>query len=453
MFVDTHSHLFYPNFADDLDEVIKRAMDNGLDAIIVPATDIDTARQTIELCDKYSIVYGTVGVHPHETKDWSDDQIPLIHQLAQHKKILAIGEIGLDYYYDFSPPEQQIKAFRSQIELALDLNLPIVVHNRDSDKDMMDIITSYCGKGLKAQFHCFNASLNDAFELIKMNHFISFTGNITFKNRNDVRSVLEKVSLENLLLETDSPFMTPAPFRGKRNEPAYVKYIAEKISEIHNISVAEVANITSYNAFRLFGLGKTPGVSYTYPLAKSLYINVTNRCNADCTFCRRKSYPMIGGFNLGMKKSEEPPAKVYINEIADPKRFEEIVFCGYGEPTIRWDIVKEIATYVKTHGGRTRLNTNGHGNLINHRDITPEMKDLIDVVSISFNSFDPAQYAALMQLDEKHFYEMINFAKLAKPYVQKVVMSVVSIDEVEIERSRKVVEEEIGAEFRIREYF
>lgn len=453
MFIDTHAHLFYPNFSEDIDDVIERAKKNNVGFIIVPATDIKTSKELIALCDKYEMVYGTVGVHPHDTKNWNDDLIKEIHQLAQHKKVVAIGEIGLDYYYDFSPPEKQIQAFKSQIELALELNLPIVVHNRDSDKDMMEIISSYCGKGLKAQFHCFNASLNDAMEFIKMNHFISFTGNITFKNRADVRSVLENISLEHLLLETDSPFMTPSPFRGKRNEPAYVRYIAEKISEIHKISLDEVARITSYNAFRLFGIGKTPGTNFTYPLGNSLYINVTNRCNADCTFCKRKTFPFIHGFNLGMKKSEEPSADIYIKEIGDPKRYDEIVFCGYGEPTIRWEIIKLVASYVKSNGGKTRLNTNGHGNLINRRDITPEMNNLIDVVSISFNSFDPKQYAELMRVDENHFYEMINFAKLSRPYVKKVVLSVVSIDEVEIEKARKVVEEEIGAEFRVREYF
>jgi TatD DNase family protein len=453
MFIDTHAHLFYPNFQDDLREVVKRAEEQGVESIIVPATDLKTAEQTIELCNKYEIIYGTVGVHPHDTKDWDENFIQKIQELAKHKKIVAIGEIGLDYYYDFSPPDKQKQAFISQIDLALELNLPVVIHNRNSDKDMMDIVSKYCGRGLKAQLHCFNSSINDALEYIKMNHFISFTGNITYKNRSDVRSVLEKISLDNLLLETDSPFMTPVPYRGKRNEPSYVRYVAEKIAEVHKISIEEVGKITSYNAFRLFGIGKTPGVSYTYPLGKSLYINVTNRCNADCTFCKRKTYPFIGGHNLGMKKSEEPSAEDYIKDIGDPKKYFEIVFCGYGEPTIRWDVVKKVASYVKMNGGSTRLNTNGHGNLINHRDISQEMKGLIDVVSISFNSFDPTQYAEIMRLDENHFYEMINFAKSCKPYVKKVVMSVVSIDEVEIEKSKKVVENEIGAEFRIREYF
>lgn len=453
MFIDTHAHLFFENFKDDVDEVINRAKENGIDYIIIPATDLNTAQEAIQLSEKYEQVYATVGIHPHDTKDWNENLIPQIEELAKHPKVVAIGEIGLDYYYDFSPKDQQIKAFKSQIDLALKLDLPVVIHNRDSDLDMMDIISSYCGAGLKAQFHCFNGSLDDAIEFMKMNHFISFTGNITFKKSDGLREILKHINLNHLLLETDSPFMTPIPFRGKRNEPAYVSHVAQQVADVHKISVEEVGKITSLNTFRFFGIGKAPEISFTYMLGNSLYINLTNRCNADCTFCRRKEDPFLRGYNLGMKKSDEPLAEVYISEIGDPKKYDEIVFCGYGEPTIRWDVLKEVAKYVKANGGKTRINTNGHGNIINKKNITPEMKGLIDVVSISFNTFNPKQYAELMQLDEQHFYEMINFAKLSKPFVNKVVMTVVSLDEVEIEKSRKVVEEEIGVEFRVREYF
>jgi TatD DNase family protein len=154
-----------------------------------------------------------------------------------------------------------------------------------------------------------------------------------------------------------------------------------------------------------------------------------------------------------MERSEEPSADVYIKEIGDPKNYKEIVFCGYGEPTIRWDIVKDISRFVKANGGRTRLNTNGHGNNINKKNITPEMKGLIDVVSISLNTFDPKQYSVLVGLDTTYFDEMIDFAKKSKSFVEKVVMTIVSIDEVDIEHARKITEEEIGAEFRIREFF
>lgn len=453
MFVDTHAHLFFENYKDDIDVVLNRAKENDIDFVIVPATDLKTAKESIALAEKYQQVYSTVGIHPHDTKEWNDSLIAQIEELARHPKVVAIGEIGLDYYYDFSPKDQQIKAFKAQLDLAVKLQLPVVIHNRDSDEDMMDIVQSYCGTGLKAQFHCFNGSIEDALEYMKMNHFISFTGNITYKKSDSLRETLSKIDLNHLMLETDSPFMTPVPHRGKRNEPSFVKIVAQQVAEVHKLSIKDIGRITSLNVFRFFGIGKAPKTSFTYLLGNSLYINVTNRCNADCTFCRRKEDPFLRGYNLGMKKSEEPAAEVYIGEIGDPKIYDEIVFCGYGEPTIRWDVVKQVAKYVKDNGGKTRMNTNGHGNLINKKDITPEMKDLIDVISISLNSYDPKQYSELMQVSESHFDEMKNFARLAKQYVKKVVMSVVSLDEVEIEESRKVVEDEIGVEFRVREYF
>lgn len=460
MFIDTHAHLFYPNFSQrdgfpegELDEIIFGAKQNGVDYILVPATDLKSAEQVIDLTEKYEMVYGAVGVHPHDTKNWTSSLIAKIEKLTKQKKIVAIGEIGLDYYYDFSPKEKQVEAFKAQIELALKLDLPVIIHNRDSDKDMMEIIRSYCGAGLKAQFHCYNGSLEDAMELVGMNYMISFTGNITFKKADSLRKILQHIPPENLLLETDSPFMTPEPHRGKRNEPSYVKFIAEKIAELHKLRIEDVARITSFNAFRIFGIGSKPETAFTYKLGNSLYINVTNRCNANCVFCKRKEYPILRGYNLGMERSEEPSADIFIKEIGDPKDYKEIVFCGYGEPTIRWDVVKEISKYVKDNGGKTRLNTNGHGSIINKKNIAPEMKGLIDVVSISLNTFDPKQYSELVGLETSYFDEMIDFAKKSKPFVDKVVMTIVSIDEVDIERARKITKEEIGAEFRVREFF
>jgi len=453
MFIDTHSHLFYPNFEDDLEDVILRAKDSGVDFILVPATDLATAKEVINLTEKYDMIYGAVGIHPHETKDWDLTLLNEIESLTSHQKIVAIGEIGLDYFYDYSPKEKQIEAFKSQIDLALKLDLPIIVHNRDSDEDMMEIINSYCGSGLKAQFHCFNGSLNDAKELMHMGHMISFTGNITFKKADELKEVLKNIRIDQLLLETDSPFLTPVPFRGKRNEPAYVKYIAEQVAEAHKLSIEEVGRITSFNAFRMFGIGSEIKTSFTYKIGNALYVNITNRCNSHCSFCRRKTDPVLKGYNLGMERSEEPDADFYIEEIGDPTIYDEIVFCGYGEPTIRWDVVKEISKSVKESGGRTRLNTNGHGSHINKRNITPECSGLIDEVSISLNTFNPKQYAELMGIESRMFNEMINFAKQANDYVDKVTMTIVSIDKLDIERARKTVEEKIGAEFRVRPYF
>lgn len=453
MFIDTHSHLFLPDFENDLDDVISRAKENQIDRIIVPAINLETARQTLKLAEKYDMIYAAVGVHPHDTKDWNNSWLEEVERLARHRKVIAIGEIGLDYHYDFSPKEKQIEAFKAQLDLAVKLNRPAIIHNRESDEDMMKIISSYCGNNLRAQFHCFNSSLDDALEYIKMNHIVSFTGNITFKKSDELRKILAGISLDNILLETDSPYMTPEPLRGKRNEPAHVRLVAQKIAEIHKTDIGDIAKITSFNAFKFFGLNHESKISYTYQLGRNLYVNITNRCNADCYFCNRKGDAVLHGYNLKMTKDEEPPAEVYTQQIGDPAKYDEIVFCGYGEPTIRWDVVKKIARYVKDNGGRTRMNTNGHGSFINKRDITPEFNGLIDIVSISINTIDPRQYAKIMRLDTRFFNEMVTFAKNVKRYVEKLVMTVVSIDEIEIEKAREVVENKFGAEFRVRPYF
>ncbi len=452
MFIDTHCHLFYPNFNGEVDKVISNARNSSVDYILVPGTDIASSLQGLELANKYDFIYCSAGVHPHDTKDWDSSLTDTIKNIAMNNKVVAIGEIGLDYYYDFSPKEDQIKAFTDQLDLAIELKLPVIIHNREADEDVMEIMRSYKDKGLRAQFHCFAGALADARELITMGHYISFTGNITYTKADSLRKIVKEIELDNLLLETDAPFMTPVPYRGQRNEPANVKIVAKAIAEIHNATIEDVARTTSLNAYKLFGIGKMPSLSFTYKIRNSLYINVTNRCNADCVFCDRKGDAVVAGYSLKMKKSEEPDAEVYIKEIGDPKKFESIVFCGYGEPTIRWDVVKEVAKYVKENGGKTRMNTDGHGNYINKRDITPELEGLIDVVSISLNSVDPDQYAELMRVDKNLHAEMLDFAKKAKNFTH-VVMSVVGLNEVDTEIAKKFITEEIGVDFRLRPYF
>lgn len=453
MFVDTHAHLFYPNFNGDIDFILERAKQADVDYIIVPGTDIETSGQSVELADKYENIFAAVGVHPHETKNWQKENISKLKELASHKKVVAVGEIGLDYFYNYSPKEKQIQAFKDQIEFAIDINKPIIVHNRDADNDMMEVIRSYCNSGLRAQFHCYNSTLENANELISMGHFISFTGNITFKKSEHLRAILTRLDMNHILTETDSPFLSPIPYRGKRNEPAFVRHVAEKFAEVLGVSLSDISKITLLNTFKLFGIGSKSNNIYTYQLGESLYVNITNRCDANCTFCKRKVDPVIEGYNLKLAKEDEPDAGVYISEIGDPKRFKEVVFCGFGEPTVRWNVVREVGRFVKEHGGRTRLDTNGHGNFINKRNILPELKNAIDIVSISLNSFDPRQYAEIMQVETRLFNEMISFAKGAKAYVEKVIMTVVDIPQVDLEKARQIVEEKIGAEFRVRHLF
>lgn len=451
--IDTHCHLFFDQLYNNLDNVINEAKNEGIKYLISPSTNLETARKTLEIADKYSEVYVALGIHPHDTANFDDNVLLELEKLLNHPKVVAIGEIGLDYYYDFSPKEKQQIAFREQLKLAKKHNLPVIIHNRDSSKDLMKIFEEEADGTLYGQFHCFNGDYEMARRVVELRSFLSFTGNITYPKNEELRKILSKIEPENLLLESDAPFMSPIPFRGKTNKPQYLKFTAQKIAEVQGLKLEDIIRSTNFSAYKLFKIGELPPVSFTYQIGKALYINVTNRCNADCVFCDRNGYASVVGYNLKMPKNLEPPAEVYIKEIGDPKKYSEIVFCGFGEPTIRMDIIKEVAKYVKENGGKTRLNTDGHGNYINKRNILPELKGLIDSLSVSLNTSDPEQYARLMKIDKSLFYEMVNFTKEAKKYIPEIVVTVVDLKEVDQEKARKFAEEELGVKFRTREYF
>jgi TatD DNase family protein len=468
MFIDSHAHMTSEQFDADRDDVIRRARDSGVHAIINPATDLDDSRRAIELAERHPNVYACVGFHPHDAKKAHEKSLAEIEELSKHPKVVAIGEIGLDFYYEYSPRDVQANVFKAQIEIAQRRNLPIVIHTRDSIDETVSIVEAAVAAAPQWQanlisphsrfpapkgvFHCFSGDAKLAWKVITMGFYVSLPGIVTFKKAEQAVEVASKVSSEHFLLETDSPYLAPTPHRGKRNEPANIPLIAEKIASLQRLSIEDIARATNYSVFRLFGVGEAGEPKFTYKLRNSLYINLTIRCNADCVFCDRKGDAVIKGHNLRIER--EPSAQEVIAEIGDPTKYDEIVFCGYGEPTIRLEEVKEIARWVKAHRGKTRLNTDGHGNVINKRNIAPELVGLIDAVSISLNSTDPQQYGELMQVDgEKFFAAMVEFAHESVRLLPKVTMTIVDVDGVDREGARRFVEEEIGATFQVRPFF
>jgi len=466
-YVDTHAHLTSKEFDADRDAVLERAREAGVRFIINPATNLDDSRRAIELAELHEAVFACVGVHPHEAARADDRTLEEIERLSAHPKVVAIGEIGLDFYYDFAPQDVQERVFRSQIEIARRRNLPVVVHTRDSLESTMAIVRDAVrleppwrehaaapGSRYPAPrgvFHCFSGDIKAAWELVELGFALSFPGVITFKKAGNAAAVAAGVSVEHILLETDAPYMTPVPLRGQRNEPAHIGLIAEQLARLQRISLEDVARSTNHTAYRVFGIGEPPAPRITYTLRDALYVNLTTRCNADCVFCDRKGEAIIKGHNLRIDR--EPSAAEVIAEIDDPKRYREIVFCGYGEPTIRLDVLKEVAAWVKALGGKTRLNTDGHGSLINHRNIVPELVGLLDAVSVSLNSPDPHQYGELMRLDGPRFFEaMLEFTRECVRSLPLVMMTVVDLDTVDKERARLLVEE-LGAKFVTRPYF
>ena len=251
MLTDTHCHLYYKDLKKDLQGVFDRANKLGVNRFICAATNMEDVHQCIEIAENYDQVFCSSGIHPHDTKDAPKNYIEKIYNLMSNDKMVAIGEIGLDYFRNISDSNIQKQRLREQLKIALEIDKPVIIHNREADEDMISILTEF--PEISGVAHCFSSNLEMANQLLELGYYISFSGNLTFKNSH-LPSIAKELPLDRLLVETDSPFLSPVPFRGKPNEPARVRYVAEKLAELHNITLEEIAKITSDNASKIFRL-------------------------------------------------------------------------------------------------------------------------------------------------------------------------------------------------------
>lgn len=254
MLFDTHVHLNAEQFEEDLLEVIERANETGVERMVVVGFDRPTIQKAMELVETYDFIYASVGWHPVDAIDMTDEDLTWIEELSSHPKVVALGEMGLDYYWDKSPRDIQQEVFRKQIQLAKKVKLPIIIHNREATADLVTILKEEGAHEVGGIMHCFSGSVEVAKECIEMNFYISLGGPVTFKNAKKPKEVAKEIPLDRLLIETDCPYLAPHPYRGKRNEPAYVKLVAEQIAELKGISLAEVAKKTTENAKKLFDI-------------------------------------------------------------------------------------------------------------------------------------------------------------------------------------------------------
>ncbi len=251
-FIDTHCHLFWEDFNEDIEQVLERAFEAGVSDMLVPATDFKTLQQALDLTRRFEHVFASAGIHPHDAAELPGDYIDRLKEAAREDAVLAIGEIGLDYHYDFCPQPKQHEVLHAQLELATRLDLPVIIHNRESDEDLYSILREHQDGTLRGQFHCFSSGPEYAERVLDIGFHISFTGNVTFK-KSTLDEVLALVPDNRLLIETDSPFMSPMPFRGKRNEPMRIPLIAERFAVARGQSVAHIAEVTTTNAIELYG--------------------------------------------------------------------------------------------------------------------------------------------------------------------------------------------------------
>ncbi|MGI6038455.1 MAG: TatD family hydrolase [Limnochordia bacterium] len=252
MLIDTHAHLNHHAYKDDLADVIENMGKVGVERVINVGFDLPSSRRAVELAQEYPQFYGAVGIHPHDAVKASPQALETIARLAQRDKVVAIGETGLDYYYEHSPREVQQEAFRAHIRLAKDLGMPIIIHSRDAAQDTLTILREEgVGPGV---MHCYSGSAEMARDYMDLGLYISFAGPITFNNARKLQETAKGLPLDRLLVETDAPYLTPTPHRGRRNEPAYVSYVAEQLARLQNRTYEEVAQITTANARALFGI-------------------------------------------------------------------------------------------------------------------------------------------------------------------------------------------------------
>lgn len=459
MIIDTHAHLDFPEYEPDIEMVLNNAKIAGVESIVNVGVSLESSKKGVELADRVGSdstlpeIFVSIGIHPNEASNLSELMFDELRGLARLKKVIAIGETGLDYYRDFSPRKDQERIFRKHIELAIEARLPLIIHNREASNDCLNIIGDYPQLDRKGVVHCFSGGKEYVKRFLDMDFYISFTCAVTFPKANGLRETVKYVPTDRLLLETDCPFLAPQQKRGARNEPSYLQYVIPLLAQIYNLSYDDVARVTTFNAKRLFRIGEMDAKGeIAYVIRNSLYLNITNKCTNRCSFCSRETFPYVKGHYLRLSK--EPSVEELIKAIGDPTVYDEVVFCGYGEPTERLDVLKTIARYLKAKGARRiRLDTNGLGDLINARPICEDLKGLIDKICISLNTDNKDQYERICSPDfgDKAYPALLSFIKEAKMAIPDVMVSVVSIPEVDIDKCRKMAEE-LGVSFRIRKY-
>lgn len=449
--IDTHCHLDLLK-KEDFEETLR---DGTLEYLLTVGYDRKTVENALRISMENEKVFCAIGFHPHEADKVSLEDIEWLKRKAkENPKVRAIGETGLDFYKDYSDRKRQEEVFRWQINLARELGLPLVIHMRDAEEETIRILKEERAYEVGGIMHCFTGSYETMKKAVDLGFYISYSGILTYKNAEKVREVARKTPTSRILLETDSPFLAPQPVRGKPNKPPYIWHTARVLADLlPNTSLEDVDRMTSENAKLILNLGNNGRrETITYVINNRLYINLTNKCNLHCAFCQRERERnfMVKGYWVWV--SRDPSVEEVIREIGDPKRYEEVVFCGYGEPTLRFSALKEIAKYVKSKGGKVRVDTNGLMFTFLPKERLKELKGLVDVWSVSLNAPDRETYNRVCRPAQPDAFDrVIDFIKEALREGFEVVVSAVDYPGVDMERTERLVRS-LGARWRYRHY-
>lgn len=449
--LDTHLHLEDEAFDPDREAVLERALASGVGTLINAGSTPRDNRAAGELCRTIPRLFRTVGFHPHEFPGLPGEEWRSLPAELSAEKVVGVGETGLDYHLfkDFPPPDRkaQEEGFRRQLRLARIFELPLVLHVREAFSDALRILGEEGPFPNGGVMHCYAGGAEYLDAVLGLGLHLGVGGTATYPKAAAVHAAVREAPLERLILETDAPYLPPQPHRGKRNEPAWLVQAGEAAARIRGISTEALAAQTTENALRLFKLREgNPGVM-VYDLSGHLYVNLTNRCSADCVFCPRRVNRRVQQYELTLQR--EPLAAELITAIGNPARYAEIVFCGFGEPTLRLPTLLSVARAVKAQGGRVRVNTNGMADLLYGEDILPQCRGLVDEWSVSLNSADRDQHHRLVRsaAGPGAHDAVIDFIRRAVRQGFMTVVTCVELPEVDA-RAVADVARALGARFR-----
>ncbi len=480
--IDSHCHLEMPVFDGDFDGVLSRMFENGVTHAVSIGSLAQNERleKTAEIIGSHDNIYTTLGVHPKSPyKDLADiaEKFEKYYSINK-RKLVAVGEIGLDYFLpalsqeDFEKNKiKQKELFKFQLGLASAKELPVIIHIRDAYEDAIKILKEYAKNPdgfFGGVIHCFSSAEQAvADEMLKMGFFISFSGNITYKKNDGLRAVSKKIPSEKLLIETDSPYLAPQIFRGKRNEPSYVRFVLDVLTAEKGVDKKKMDDLTVQNTVNLFSLEGVEGFypAVAYKIRNSVYVNLTNKCTNRCVFCPKEqgngSNFCVKGYNLRLKK--EPSASEVLSSIFRYYDFDEIVFCGLGEPTLRIETLKEVAEKVKKNiypissdGIKIRLDTDGLANAVYGRNIAAELGSVIDAVSISLNAQNSKIYGDIcdpqITLKGINAYDsVLDFVKESKKHIKNVTVTAIDLPGIDITFIENLAKN-LGVNFKLRRY-
>lgn len=456
VFADSHTHITFPDFDAEQDAVVHRAHGAGVKYLHLISTKWADVPVITQLAERHDGVRISVGVHPHNV-DKENTSIEAVVRAAAGDHVVGIGETGLDFHYDYGSREKQEEAFRNHIRAAKICQLPLVLHIREADREAIRILEEEEAAEVGGVLHCFTGTPELAEWGINNGFYISFSGILTFKTGEPLRQIAQNLPLDRILIETDAPYLAPIPYRGKRNEPAYVVEIAKTLAEVRGVSLEEIGRLTTKNYLRLFKADKqlsalSDDAVLAYPIGESLYLNVTHGCTLKCSFCPKWTAPKVHVYDLTLEKN--PTAAELIAAMGDLENYDEVVFCGYGEPTLRLKVLLEVAAEVKRIGGdgkKVRINTDGLANLVYGEDVTPQLAGLVDSVSISLNAQDQEIYDRHCLPSLAGSYQaVLDFTRLVKAHVPDVTLTALEgLEGVDIDACRQIAEG-LGVKFRAR---